>query len=183
MYADMLTYLHILHYITLRYITLHYTTLHSTTLHYSTLHYITLHYITLHYTTLHYIALHYITLHYIALHCITLRYTTLHYIHAHTHTYIYIYHTITSIVAFNHFRQVRAPAGYGERQGRIEASGRLEIDAGTTRAWWRESQYYPNKYSIIDDYIDDCYSTIIIYLDLLRIALSYIIKYYVIWWL
>ena len=165
----------------LTYLTLHYITLHYITLHYITFHYIPLHYTTLHYTTLHYITLHYITLHYIALHCITLRYTTLHcYITLHTCTYTHIYHTITSIVAFNHFRQVRAPAGYGERQGRVEASGRLEIDAGTTRAWWRESQYYPNKYSIIDDYIDDCYSTIIIYLDLLRIALSYIIKYYVI---
>ena len=118
MYADMLTYLHILHYITLRYITLHYTTLHSTTFHYITLQYTTLHYI-----TLHYIALHYTTLHY----------TTLHYIHTHTHTHIYIDHIITSIVAFNHFRQVHAPAGYGERHGRVEASGRLEIDAGTTR--------------------------------------------------
>ena len=171
---------YILTYLTLHYITLHYITLHYIPLHYSTLHYITLHYITLHYTTLHYIALHCTTLHYTTLHYTTL----LHYItYMHTHTHIYIYHTITSIVAFNHFRQVRAPAGYGERQGRVEASGRLEIDAGTTRAWWRESQYYPNKYSIIDDYIDDCYSTIIIYLDLLRIALSYIIKYYVIWWL
>ena len=27
--------------------------------------------------------------------------------------------------------QVRSPAGYGERQGRVEASGRLEIEAGT----------------------------------------------------